>query len=413
MEARMRNVDDTNDNGKTNQMADDNEWVVRLKKNEKTRTYYASPYNLDLILKNDPFFKDIYWFNESTRTTEVKSGGKLRPLEDSDIVDAWTYLTDFWFKTLEYAMVKRVIFRDCHRRLYHPIRDYYDALVWDGIERLPTWLHVYLGAESNDYTSVVGVMSMIAMPARIYEPGCQCDYVPVLEGPQGLGKSSAIKILGGKYYSDYMPDITTKDACIHVCRYHVIEISEMHTLSRADAAAQKQFITRRMEQYRPPHATMEVEYPRQCTIWASINLDAYLKDETGGRRFWPVKCYKIDLEALARDRDQLLAEAVRRYKEGWKWHPPKDFEEQYIRPQQEARLEVDEWLSLLIKNIGVFHDLKAVTVVDVYQHGLGMGQGRLPNNSESQKIGKMLRSAGCIPQKTRKGMVYNITILRP
>lgn len=403
----MSNLDPAQDNSKPNTAVDPNGWTADLKRSK--HGYYGSAHNIDLIVRNDKFFKDIYYFNDMSRTPELLEHGKLRQIEDRDIVDASVYLTRFWTNTIEYSIVKRAVLRECERKVYHPVKNYYDSLIWDGRERLPTWMHVYLGAEKSDYTSVIGTMLFIALVARIYRPGCPCQYVPVLEGPQGIGKSTAIRILGGDYYSDYMPDITSKDACIHVCRYHVIEISEMHTLSRADAAAQKQFITRTTEQYRPPHATMEVSYERQCVIIASINLSTYLKDETGGRRFWPVKCTTIDIEALRRDRDQLYAEAVTRFREGWNWWPPTEFETVHIKPVQEDRLEIDEWLGLLAGNVGSLKDKKKTTVVEIYQIGLAQGVNRLPSNNEAQKIGKMLRTAGCPAKRTKRGMTYDVS----
>lgn len=289
-----------------------------------------------------------------------------RPVCDNDVNQLQEYLQSVGLPRLGKDTTYQAVEIRADERRYHPVREYIEGVPWDGTSRLWGWLHTYLGCENSLYHSRIGTMFLIAMVARIFEPGCKADYMLVLEGPQGAGKSTICSILGGEWFSDSMPDITIgKDASLHLRGKWLIEIAEMSAIGQAEDAALKAFITRPVERYRPPYGRIEVDVPRQCVFIGTTNKEVYLRDVTGGRRYWPVKVGTINPSALERDRDQLFAEAVHHYRAGMNWWPSAEFELEQIKPQQEARFEADAWEE------PIRHWLKGQSRVTVTEVGRG------------------------------------------
>jgi putative DNA primase/helicase len=232
---------------------------------------------------------------------------------------------------------------------YHPVRDYLESLPdWDGKPRINSWLLDYCGVESidsspNQYAMEVGEKFLISAVARILDPGCKVDHMLVLEGPQGIGKSTAVRILAGEWFTDQLAELGSKDASMQLRGAWIIELSELGTLGRAETAREKAFISQQMERYRLPYGHRVVHMPRQCVFIGTTNADTWLKDETGGRRFWPVQCGQIDLSALQRDRDQLWAEALARYRDGVKWWLEDAGVIQQAIEEQRGRYVEDVW----------------------------------------------------------------------
>jgi predicted P-loop ATPase len=293
---------------------------------------------------------DTLAFDEMMRTPMLMSPLEKetvftpRPVTDVDVGIIQERLQRLGLTQLSKDVIHQAVDVRSHERRFHPVCSFLDKLTWDGKPRISRLFPYYFGADDTPYTRAIGTMFPIAMVARVYDPGCKADYMVVLEGMQGGLKSTACRVIGGPWFSDGLPHISAgKDVSQHLRGKWLIEVSELHAMSRAETELLKAFITRQEERYRPSYGRKEVFEPRQCLFIGTTNRDVYLSDETGGRRFWPVRTGTIDIDALAQDRDQLFAEAVALYQDGSRWWPDAEFEREHMIPEQAARYEPDVW----------------------------------------------------------------------
>lgn len=243
---------------------------------------------------------------------------------------------------------------------FDTFKDWLRALPdWDGECRLDSWLSQYLGVEDSEYTRAVGAKVLISALARTFQPGAKVDTALVLEGEQGIGKTSAIQALFGagdpSWVASGMAHHESKDAADFLQGPVVVELAEATPLRRADVETLKAFLTRDRDRYRPSYGRLTVDRPRRCIFVATTNQTHYLSDPTGNRRFWPVTCTpvvgdKVDLDGLRAAVPMLWAEALRRYEEGATWH----LDERLTRHAalaQEARVEADGWEETLAQHL--------------------------------------------------------------
>lgn len=337
---------------------------------------------------------------------EVDCGPYPRPLRDTDVSQLQEVLQHRGLPKLGRDTTHQAVDLRAKERAFHPVRDWLNSLTWDGRRRLDGWLVRYLGAERTAYAAEVGKLFLISMVARIYEPGCKCDYMLILEGDQGVFKSSACRVLAGdEWFTDALPDIRDRDRVAqHLRGKWLVEISELSAISRADAETLKVFLSRTDERYRPPYGREEVHEPRQCVFIGTTNKSAYLMDNSGARRSWPVKIVAlVDLDALNDDRDQLFAEAAAAYRAGAKWWPEDDFEREHIKPQQDLRFEADAWEEPIRKYLA---GRERVAVVEVATGALGFDTAARVGTRDQRRIASVLTQAGWRAVRDHSGRGY-------
>ncbi|WFU64841.1 VapE domain-containing protein [Bradyrhizobium brasilense] len=275
---------------------------------------------------------------------------------------------------------------------FHPVVDYLDGLVWDGVPRIDGWLTTYGGAPRTDYTRAVGLHWLTAAVRRVRQPGVKFDELLVLESAQGTNKSTALRTLAVKdeWFTDNMVLGAKSKEVIEVTQGHwIIEAAELHGLSAAKSELLKSFLSRQSDNARMSYERLSVNVQRQCVLAGTTNSAHYLRDPTGNRRIWPVPIKQFDMDALRRDLDQLWAEAAVREATGVSIH----LEEALwtaAAVEQEARVElhpfVQDFEAALSGLSGMFRCVDAWTIL-----GLLPGQRTQQNQNE---IGTSLRKLG-------------------
>jgi putative DNA primase/helicase len=283
---------------------------------------------------------------------------------------------------------------------FHPVREQLAAIEWDQRARLDTWCVDFLGCRHSEYVRLVGRFFLLNMIARVMDPGCIMRAVPVLEGPQERGKSTALSILGGEFFSDTPFRVGESDACLAIQGVWVYEIGEMQQFGKAEAAAVKQFVSSRVDHYRPPYGRRHINVPRQTVFAGSINEAQYLRDWTGNTRFHPIRCVEereIDLGGLQACRDQLLAEALVLHRQGARRYPTREEAETLFAPEQEARMQEAAWEGLVLEELGNT-TYKTTTVHRILVEIVKVDAARITDKMMAD-VGRILSRAGWVQSR--------------
>jgi len=306
----------------------------------------ASLHNVILILENHPLWHGMFamntFANEIVLTRAAPWSDRTGQLEESDGTEiaAWIGNPDNYGVTVSSSMVLEAIEAVAKRRRFHPVLEYLDGLAWDGTERLPHLMTDFFGTDFNEYTAACGINMMMAAVARVRFPGCKVDEMIILEGDQGAGKSSAVRALcGPQWFAEMLESPQNKDFYQILTGRWIIEIPELQAFNKADRNKIKAAISAQEDTYRPSYGRYARQYPRQNIFIGTTNDEGYLKDETGARRFMPVRCRGVNVDGLAAMRDQLWAEADARIARGDPWHV---FPES-AKAEQDQRFDVDVW----------------------------------------------------------------------
>ncbi|MEQ1888085.1 MAG: VapE domain-containing protein, partial [Alphaproteobacteria bacterium] len=308
--------------------------------------------NVMRVLENDPRLKGLVWYDEFLQRMLCPDNAldetgaiikRSREWGDGDDLNTTLYMQrTLGITAVDRRIVAQAVQLVALRDRRNCVKDWIGGLEWDGVPRIEHFFPENFGAEDNEYTRAVSRNFWLSMLARIYMPGCKVDNMIVLEGGQGGRKSTAMEIIGGNWYATPTENVYSKDFYICLSGKIVVEIAEMDSFSKAEVTKVKQVVSNKSDRYRSPYARNAEDHPRQGIFCGTTNRDDWNRDETGARRFWPIKCVgDVNIEWIKRNRDQLFAEAralIMQPGVTW-WQTPLDL----TKMEQDARMLGDIW----------------------------------------------------------------------
>lgn len=326
------------------------EWKAELEYT-KSGKLLCNIANIILILENDPELAGHIVHDLFTGMDSAKDG-----LPWNKNANQWTDTDDanlrVWLEK-HYDITGKEKIADAltavlTRHSYHPIRDYLNGLTWDGVPRLDRIIIDYMGAEDSELNRAMSRKHFVAAVARVFNPGCKYDYCLIMSGAEGIGKSTLLRVMGGKWFNDSITTLEGKEGMEQLRRAWVVELGELSSIKRSDVEQVKAHLSKQVDIYRAAYARRVLEHPRQCVFCGTTNEALFLKGDTGNRRFWVIpvaaelRKYRDWNEAIRRDRDQLWAEAVHYYKQGEPLYLSEELEAQAKQRQQDFNDDNDD-----------------------------------------------------------------------
>jgi putative DNA primase/helicase len=343
--------------------SEDLSWMAKLQTDPRNPgRVLPKPINAEIILSHGPFEGVLAY--DAFGNTEVIRGDlpwrkRERPQDD---YEPWLASDDerlMHYFGVKYNITNRSIVRAAftevtRRNSFHPIKEYLESAPWDGIPRVDTLFHVYLGAPDGLYEREVTRKILVAAVKRIYEPGCKFDEMVVLVGPQGAHKSSLLARLGGKWFTDSIKSLDSKEAGEQLQRAWIVEIAELSAFKKSEMEEVKAFLSKTADRYRVAYDRVVSEFPRKCVFFGTTNTMDFLKDPTGGRRFWPIVVnpdarQKSHFEHLTDyEVQQIWAEALHYYRHGESIRLSPEAAKIALERQQ-LHTERDPWEGLIVE----------------------------------------------------------------
>ena len=339
---------------------EDDSWTDDLQTDDRGKKFLPLPSNFGLILRNDRGLRKAVAYDLFTGRTVLqrdlpwRAAGIDPNWNNNDYNGLIEYVdTNYRGLTGKTALMDEAdhVFSQNN---YHPVRDYLNALEWDGEERLDTLLVDYLGAEDNPLTRAMTRKHFTAAVARVMQPGCKYDYVLTLIGPEGSGKSTLVRLMArDAWFTDSLTSIEGKEAMEQLRGKWLVEMGELTNYKKSTSEAYKAFLSKQDDSFRPAYGRKTETYPRQCVFFATTNERAFLKGDTGNRRFWVVECggskpAKDVWDGLPGEVDQLWAEAVVRWREGERLFLDREqTEEARARQESHNELATDDRVGLI------------------------------------------------------------------
>lgn len=342
--------------GEYTEEAGETDWLEKMDLDKKGRVK-PTAHNIILILQNDPNLAGKIAWNEFSNRPVIRGDMPWRKIsegeywQDRDDASLRNYLEAI-YTIVGQGKIHDALTEVQGKNKFHPIRDYLGGLEWDGILRLDSLMIDYLGAEDSTFVKAVTRKIFVAAVARVMKPGVKFDNVLVMVGPQGVGKSYLIKLLGQKWHSDSVVTVQGKEAYEQLQGAWIIELAELSATRKAEAEAVKHFISKQEDSYRVAYGRQISIFPRQCVFFGSTNDFTFLKDKTGNRRFWPVmvnvqpKKKNLWKDMDQHEIDQIWAEALDAYVNNESLYLGKDMEKEAIE-RQEKHTEESEKFGLI------------------------------------------------------------------